>query len=147
MGTSYEKDVVAWANEQAALLRAGKLSAIDVKHIAEEIEDVGKSEQRELASRMAILLSHLLKWEFQPARLGASWGATIHTRRNSIERRMRKTPSLKTVLADPDWWADAWDDAVEVAARETGLAYTAFPETCPWSSEEVLDHAFVPGTR
>jgi hypothetical protein len=51
MGTSYEKDVVAWANEQAALLRAGKLSAIDVEHIAEEIEDVGKSEQRELAPR------------------------------------------------------------------------------------------------
>lgn len=46
MGTSYEVDVVAWASEQAALLRAGKLSDIDIRHIAEEIEDVGKSEQR-----------------------------------------------------------------------------------------------------
>lgn len=55
MGTTYEEDVVAWASEQAALLRAGKLSAIDIGHIAEEIEDVGKSEQRELASRMAAL--------------------------------------------------------------------------------------------
>lgn len=61
MGTRYEQDVVAWANEQAALLRAGKLSAIDIEHIAEEIEGVGRSEQRELTSRIAILLSHLLK--------------------------------------------------------------------------------------
>lgn len=68
MGTPYEKDVVAWAWEQAALLRAGKLAAIDIEHIAEEIEDVGKSEQRELASRVTVVLAHLLKWKFQPER-------------------------------------------------------------------------------
>ena len=72
MGTPYEKDVVAWAMEQAALLRAGNLSALDIEHIAEEIEDVGKSEKRELASRMAVLLSHLLKWQHQPGRRGSS---------------------------------------------------------------------------
>jgi Domain of unknown function DUF29 len=55
MGTTYESDVIAWANEQAALLRSGQLSAIDIEHIAEEILDVGKSEQRELASQMAVL--------------------------------------------------------------------------------------------
>lgn len=60
MGTPYEIDIIAWANEQAALLRAGKLSDIDIAQIAEEIEDVGKSERRELASRMAVLLAHLL---------------------------------------------------------------------------------------
>jgi hypothetical protein len=84
MGTSYEKDVVAWAKEQAALLRAGKLSAIDVEHIAEEIEDVGKSEQRELVNRMAVLLAHLLKWQFQPDRRGASWMRTIDAQRADI---------------------------------------------------------------
>ena len=60
MSTTYETDIVAWANEQAALLRAGKLSQLDIEHIADEVEDVGKSEQRELASRLAILLAHLL---------------------------------------------------------------------------------------
>ncbi|CBW74356.1 Hypothetical protein RBRH_01119 [Mycetohabitans rhizoxinica HKI 454] len=144
MGTSYDEDVIAWANEQAALLRAGKLSAIDIEHIAEEIEDVGKSEQRELANRMAILLAHLLKWEFQSKRRGASWEAKIHTQRNGIERRIRKTPSLKASLNDPDWWADAWDDAVEAASKETGLSYTTFPETCPWSMEQTLDPTFFP---
>lgn len=118
MGTRYEEDVIAWSLEQAALLRAGKLSVIDVQHIAEEIEDVGKSEQRELSNRMAVLLCHLLKWKYQPERRGASGETTIHTQRNSIARRIRKTPSLKASLADPDWWADAWDDAIEAASRK-----------------------------
>ncbi|RKP52599.1 DUF29 domain-containing protein [Trinickia fusca] len=147
MGTEYEHDVVAWAHEQAALLRAGKFSALDIEHIAEEIEDVGKSEQRELANRMAVLLSHLLKWQFQPERQGASWEATIHTQRNSIERRIRKTPSLKASLSDADWWADAWDDAVEAASKETGSSYVQFPETCPWPPEQVLDQGFFPTAR
>jgi len=55
---SYETDIVAWANEQARLVRTGQFELLDLEHIAEEIEDVGKSEQRELASRMAILKSH-----------------------------------------------------------------------------------------
>jgi len=46
MSISYEKDVVAWASEQAALLRAGKFSELDIEHIADEVEDVGRSEKR-----------------------------------------------------------------------------------------------------
>ena len=65
MSTTYEKDIIVWATEQAALLRAGKLSALDIEHISEEIEDVGKCEKRELSSRMAVLLSHLLKWSIR----------------------------------------------------------------------------------
>ena len=75
MATTYEKDIVAWATEQAYLLRSGQLSAIDIEHIAEEIEDVGKSEQRELSSRMTVLLAHLLKWQFQPSHRCSSWEA------------------------------------------------------------------------
>ncbi len=62
---NYETDIVAWANEQAWLVRNKKFELLDIEHIAEEIEDVGKSEQRELASRMAVLIAHLLKWQFQ----------------------------------------------------------------------------------
>jgi hypothetical protein len=85
----YDRDIIAWANEQARLLRAGHLDRIDIEHIAEEIEDVGKSEQRELASRMAVLLAHLLKWQFQPQRRGRSWQRTIRDQRNGIARRLR----------------------------------------------------------
>jgi len=57
MGATYENDIVAWANEQAYLPRSGKQSSINIEHIAEEIEDVGKSEQRELTIRMEVLIS------------------------------------------------------------------------------------------
>jgi len=66
MSTGYEQDVVAWATEQADHIRCGRFDLLDIGHLAEEIEDVGKSEQRELANRMALLLSHLLKWQHQP---------------------------------------------------------------------------------
>jgi hypothetical protein len=106
-------DIVAWANEQARLLRARRLDRLDIEHLAEEIEDVSESEERELASRTAILLAHLLKWRFQSERRGASWETTIRTRRASIGRRIRPTPSLSSSLNDPDWWADAWGDALD----------------------------------
>ena len=61
MGTTrYDEDVLAWAREQAQLLRSGRYAELDIEHLAGEIEDVGKSEQRELESRMAVLLAHLL---------------------------------------------------------------------------------------
>ncbi|RQY08307.1 DUF29 domain-containing protein [Burkholderia stagnalis] len=138
----YEKDVIAWSQEQAQLLRSGRFSELDIEHLAEEIEDVGKSEQRELASRMAVLLAHLLKWQYQPGRRGVSWQLTIKTQRAGIERRLAKTPSLKTSLADPEWWADAWGDAMVAAVNETGLG--PFPERCPWSVEQVLSAEWLP---
>ena len=92
---NYEDDIVAWANEQAWLVRNKKFELLDIEHIAEEIEDVGKSEQRELASRMAILLCDLLKWQHQPARQGASWQATIKTQRERIKHRLKNALSKK----------------------------------------------------
>ncbi len=58
MNTTYETDVVAWAEEQAVLLRAVKFSQLDIEHIADEVEDVGKSEKCALLSRTAVLLAH-----------------------------------------------------------------------------------------
>lgn len=142
MGTRYETDVVAWANEQAALLRSGKLSQIDIENIAEEIEDVGKSEKRELASRLAVLLAHLLKWQVQPGRHSSSWQRTIKEQRKSLSRRIDKTPSLKECLADKEWLDDAWSDAVASAADETGL--DVFPESCIWDIEQILSQGFYP---
>ena len=140
--TTYETDVVAWANEQAALLRSGNLSALDIEHIAEEIEDVGKSEQRELANRMVILLAHLLKWDFQKDRRGASWQKTIIHQRKAIARRLKKTPSLQSDLSDPEWLEDVWGDAENQAMNETGV--TNLPSQCPWSMAQVLSNDFLP---
>ena len=140
---TYDTDVVAWATEQARLLRTGQFDLLDIEHIAGEIEDVGKSEQRELANRMAKLLAHLLKWKYQPERRGASWETTIKVQRQGISKRLSKSPGLKPVLMDDEWSSEIWDDAVALAADETGLA--DFPEKCPWSIQgEVLADGWFP---
>lgn len=143
--TAYDHDVVAWATEQVRLLRAGLFSQLDIEHIAEEIEDVGKSEKRELASRMAVLLAHLMKWRCQPDRQCTTRRRTITEQRNAIAICMKKTPGLRTEFGDPDWWSGVWSDSVSKAASlETGLA--DFPESCPWSIAEILDPTSFPST-
>jgi hypothetical protein len=140
----YDRDIVAWAREQARQLRAGRFDLLDIEHLAEEIEDVGRSEQRELASRMTVLLAHLLKWRYQPDRRGVSGQVTLSGQRERLLRRLEKTPSLKAVLSDPDWWADAWLDARIEAAKETGGEIQRFPAACPWTVEQVLGEGWLP---
>jgi Domain of unknown function DUF29 len=143
MATKYDEDVISWANEQAAFLRAGNFAALDIEHIADEVEDVGKSEQRELETRMALLLAHLLKWHVQPERRGSSWETTIRNQRKAVALRLKKTPSLKADLVEAEWWDIAWGDAVYQAERETGLK--DLPGTCPWSVDQIMDAGFLPG--
>ena len=112
MGNLYDTDIVAWATQQAALLREGAWSALDIANIAEEIDDVGRSEKRELSSRLAVLLSHLLKWKFQPELRGNSWRATIAVQRRALTRKLAKSPSLKHQLSDHAWLEETWDDAL-----------------------------------
>ncbi|RAW96851.1 MULTISPECIES: DUF29 domain-containing protein [unclassified Photorhabdus] len=140
--TRYETDVVAWANEQAALLRAGKLSEIDIANIAEEIEDVGKSEQRELASCMAVLIAHLLKWKYQPSHRGTSWERTIKAQRKEILYGLKESPSLKTKLDDSNWVDVVWSKAVASAMNETGL--DVFPDISIWGMSQILSPEFYP---
>jgi len=103
---------------------------------------VGKSEQRELANRIAVLLVHLLKWQRQPGRRGASCQLTIRNQRRGIARRLDETPSLRAKLVEADWWDGIWGDAIAQTAEETG--FSDFPETCPSESSEVLDEAWLP---
>lgn len=138
----YDQDIVAWANQQAEFLRAGRLDLLDLEHIADEIEDVGKSEKRELLSRMAELLAHLLKWHFQPERRGASWETSIRKQRKGIARAIQQTPSLKAELARAECLQEVWDEAVKRAADQTGIGY--FPETCPWTIEQVREDDWFP---
>ncbi|MBS0641439.1 MAG: DUF29 domain-containing protein [Proteobacteria bacterium] len=98
MSDLYDRDSYAWANEQAALLRSRRLSAADIAHIAEEIESMGRSEKRELASRLKILLFHKLKWDHQPERRGNSWHLSLENARDDITDHLADNPSLKFKL-------------------------------------------------
>jgi len=140
--TLYDHDFYAWTNEQAGLLRAGKLSEADLEHIAEEIESMGKSEKRELISRLTVLLLHLLKWEFQPVRRGASWRLSIANTRDALTDHLADNPSLRSVLeASID---TAYRRARRDAALETGFPESTFPASCPWAFSQMMDENFWP---
>jgi len=138
----YDEDFHAWTVEQARLLRAGDFAAIDAANLAEEIESTGRSNRRELGSRLAMLTMHLLKWRSQPALHSRGWSATIDEQRLQIEQVFAESPSLRPLAAN--MLEQAYAIARTRAIAETGLADDTFPATCPFSLDEVLAHAFLP---
>lgn len=138
----YETDFYAWALHNAQLLREGRLSELDVEHLAEELESMGKRDRRELISRFKILLGHLLKWQYQPDYRGRSWRGSIIEQRSEIKELIKENPSLRPYL--PDSIIDAYSKAVELATKETRLSINTFPRECPYSLEKILDDDFYP---
>ena len=138
----YEHDFYAWANQQAALLRAGDLSVADIEHIAEEIESMGKTEKRELVSRLSLLLMHLLKWQVQPERRGRSWRSTVTIQRHALADHLTDNPSLRSSLDQT--LVRAYDNARLGAIGETDLPESFFSSGCPWPFEQIMDEEFWP---
>jgi Domain of unknown function DUF29 len=138
----YERDFFAWSREQAELLRAGRLGEADMLNIAEEIDSMGRTEKRELVSRLTVLVLHLVKWRYQPENRTASWEASIRVRRNRLDDHLDDNPSLKPLL--PQSLANAYRDARLEAAAETGLGVETFPDDCPWVIGQVFDRDFWP---
>src|SRR3990167_3695334 len=112
----YEQDFYASITHNVKLLREGNLSEIDVEHIAEEIESMGKSEKRELINRLAVLIAHLLKWKFQSMRRSNSWKYTIKEQRLRLMRLIKDSPSLKYELEKNI--DESYEDACYIALSE-----------------------------
>jgi hypothetical protein len=138
----HDTDFYAWTRQQVHLLQTGQLSALDVVNLIDEVEDMGGSIQSQLESRLGVLLMHLLKWQFQPTHRGRSWQLTIKEQRRRIERLLRKNPSLKHTLDETI--ADAYGDAILMAAKETGLDESAFPSDCPYSQDRIFHPDYLP---
>lgn len=138
----YDQDFYAWTMKNAELIRQGKLSEIDAQHIAEELESMGKSERRELMSRMTQLLMHLLKWGYQPALRSRSWLVSIRNQHIQIRKLLQDSPSLQPQLEQT--YTEAYRDAVSLAEAETGIDKAQFPFSCPFTLEQVLDEDFLP---
>lgn len=138
----HERDFYAWANQQAELLRRRRLDEADIEHIADEIETMGKTEKRELVSRLKVLLTHLLKWRFQPAGRSRSWRLTIEEQRREVLDHLEDNPSLRNRVGEAV--ASAYAGALLATARETLLEADGFPAACPWSFEEIVDPTFWP---
>jgi hypothetical protein len=140
--TDYDADFYAWTVEQTRLLRAGELSVIDVLNIAEEIESMGRSDRRELQSRLVVLTMHLLKWAEQPGARSRSWSATIEEQRLQIENLLAESPSLRPLAGQT--LAQVYAIARARAIAETGLSDDGFPAACPFSLDELLSRSFFP---
>lgn len=138
----YEEDFYLWTVEQARLLRSGELSAIDAANIAEEIESMGRSDRRELKSRLIVLIAHLLKWLHQPEARSRSWSSTIREQRQQIDLVLEDSPSLRPAVTH--MLPQTYSIARERTAEETGLAESTFPDLCPFTPDELLSHGFLP---
>ncbi len=148
MSSLYEADFYSWSLEQAGALRqaAGARlntpAAIDWENLAEELEGMARSEADALYSRYLRLLQHLLKWCYQPGGRGGSWRGTIVEQRTRARRLLQKNPGLKPQREE--LFRIAYEDAVPLAAAETELALSTFPETSPFTLDQAMDESFWP---
>ncbi|MGE0826394.1 MAG: DUF29 domain-containing protein [Candidatus Binatia bacterium] len=138
----YNEDFYAWAMMTAALLRQRRFAELDIAHLAEELEDMGKRERRALESYIRNVTLHLLKWRYQPEKRGASWRQSIRNGRIEIRKLLRDSPSLAREVSQllADEYAAARADAID----ETELSEEIIPGQCPFTMEQVLDGKFWP---
>ena len=134
--SDYDTDFYAWAQRQAQALRSKDWGALDLKHLAEEVEDLRKTERRGVRSQLRLILSHLLKWVYQPEKRTESWRSTIANGRVLVQEDLEDLPSLAPELETLAAWA--YPRARRDVVKATSLPLATFPEVCPWSVEQVL---------
>ena len=138
----YDEDFFTWTQRTAALLRHARFEAVDLEHLAEEVEDMGKRDLREMNSRLRVLLIHLLKWRMQPSKRSPSWRSTILTQRQEIADLLQQSPSLRAKLSAG--LATNYGAAVARAAAETRTEEGDFTRRCPFTIDQILDRTFLP---
>jgi hypothetical protein len=131
----YETDETAWLEATAALIRQGRFDEVEREALAEYLTDMAKRDRREVFSRLVVLLSHLLKWEYQPEGRSRSWRGTILEQQREL-RQLLESGTLRNHAAAV--FTDAYADARKQAAADTGLARDAFPLECGWDLEGAL---------
>ncbi|RVU14627.1 DUF29 domain-containing protein [Methylobacterium oryzihabitans] len=133
---THDGDTHAWAQRQAEHLRRRDWARLDPDNLADEIEEMGRELYNKLESALRIILLHLLKWDHQPGRRTRSWTVSIRTQRIVAARLLDRHGSLR------GRFAAAVDDAYRLAAieaaGETGLDDDVFPETCPYTTAEIM---------
>ncbi len=138
----YTDDLYAWLAHNAQMLREGRLSALDTLNVAEELEDIGRSQRRAVMGHLRVLLIHLLKWQYQPKLRSPSWRLSIRSARDQIEGIIDDSPSLGRQI--PEFMEREYLKARKYAADETGLPIETFPQTPAFTVEQILDEEFLP---
>lgn len=141
----YERDFYVWVITQTKALRENRWADLDWENLAEEIESVGRNDQRAILRHLEVLLAHLLKCLLQPERRTRSWDLTIRSQRERISMLLERNPSLRDL---PDTrFEKTYRRAVHLAGRDTGLDEGEFPATPPYTLEQVLSAEFLPPQR
>ncbi|MBV9404474.1 MAG: DUF29 domain-containing protein [Acidobacteriaceae bacterium] len=132
----YDRDFLEWTEATVQAIRTGRWNDIDREALAEEIEDLGKRDRREVISRLQVLLQHLLKCKYQPEQQSSTWLVTINEQRRQLALLFEDSPSLRAQAEK--FIENAYPEARRWASEETDLDKSVFPEVCEWSTEEVL---------
>ena len=138
----YETDFYLWTQSQAELLRERRFDKLDLENLIEEVASVGGSERREIRSRLTILITHLLKWKYQPGARSSGWRGTIDEQRDSLDQVLASSPSLRRYPAEV--FDLCFTSACLKAARQTGIDFTLFPTVPPFDVEQTLDDRYLP---
>ena len=138
-----EKDFCQWLEGQAKALRTTRPSRVDWAGIAEELEAMARKDRTSLRSHLQDLLTHLLKWAYQPGRRSKSWVASINQARDRIEDLLEESPSLAHELNVELAGSKVYGRAVRDAALDTG-GKVEFPRQCPWTVEQLRNPKFLP---
>jgi hypothetical protein len=141
----YELDFFEWTQRNAELLNQGRFESADISHIAEELADLGKRDRRETESFLHRLITHLLKWQMQPAKRSVSWRSSIDDSRVQLDGIFKQSPSLRRHASISI--AELYPRARRTASIETKLPLKAFPAECPYSFDQLIDDDFLPGER
>ncbi|MGK7943575.1 MAG: DUF29 domain-containing protein [Microcystaceae cyanobacterium] len=140
--TLYEQDYYLWLEKTTQLLKEGRLSALDIDNLIEEIQDMGISQKKSVKSNLIVLLWHLLKYKYQPEKQSNSWLLTIDEHRDRLNDDFFHSPSLKRYFEEI--FDEAYYKARKKAAIETGLSLETFPLDCPFTKEEILNFDYFP---
>jgi len=139
----YDTDYGLWLASQIDSLKSHQWDDLDIDNLIEELEGLDQSNKRELDSYLVLILTNLLKWEFQPLSRSGNWKGSICFGRKRIARLFRDQPSLQPYVLEI--LQEAHTDALEIALLETGLPADVFPTECPYSADQILDLNFLPG--
>ena len=130
----YSRDETAWLEAMALLICEGRLRDLDYPNLREYLEDMARRDKREVESRLAVLIAHLLKWTHQSERRSGSWRATIEVQRHELTLLLQSATLrnyAESVLPD------TYIAGVRQAVAETGLPTGTFPLMCPYSLEQL----------
>jgi hypothetical protein len=147
-GPRYEDDFYAWTQHQAEVLRTMPISdnRFDREHVAEEIEDLGKSERDAVRSQIRRIIEHFLKLAYSPAQAPRfDWMETIVDARQQLFDKL--TPTLRREVESTigRLYGDARRRAT-LGLQRYGESETAkrLPSTCPYSWDEICQEDWYP---